>query len=102
MQSVSLDPVEKTRKTAAQIQSAIMQRLSSVTQTHAASCMGTSPSTLSRFVSDDLEKFTLLLAAMGIKVADVDAILIDRDEDFALRLFAQRHLSSQLEQRRAA
>lgn len=101
-QQVSLDPVEMTRKTAAQIQAEILQRLSLVTQTHAAHCMGTSPSTVSRMVADDLEKMALLLASIGLRVCDSDAVVTSQDELSLYKLGLFRYLQADLEKERLA
>lgn len=89
--AVSQDLVESTRKTGAQIQAAILQRLADVTQTHAAACMGVSASTVSRMV-EDVEKVTQLMAALGLKVADQDSMVVERSELDALESMAFKYL----------
>lgn len=99
---VSPDPVEMTRKAAAQIQAEVMQRLALVTQTHAAACMGTSPSTVSRMVTDDLEKVCHLLASIGLRVCDSDAVVSSQEELSLYKLGLFRYLQADIEKERRA
>lgn len=89
--AVSPDAVEMTRKAGAQIQAVILQRLARVTQTHAAACMGVSASTVSR-MNEDVERVAQLLAACGMKVADQDAMVVERTELDALESMAFKYL----------
>jgi len=94
---VSADAVESTRKTGESIQSEILRQLADVTQAHAAACMGVSESTVSR-MREDLAKFSQLLASIGLKVADIDSMVVDPSELDALESMAFKYL----EQRRRA
>lgn len=91
METVSPDPVESTRKSGEKIQSEILRRLADVTQSQAAACMGVHESTISR-MRDDLAKVAQLLAAIGMKVADADSMVVDRSELDALESMAFKYL----------
>ncbi|MGE5622227.1 MAG: CII family transcriptional regulator [Bacillota bacterium] len=91
METVSPETAESTRKTAESIQSAILRRLADMTQAHAAACMGVSESTVSR-MREDLPKFCQLLAAIDLKVADRDSMIVDRSELEALESMALKYL----------
>lgn len=96
-EQVSAERVEMTRKTAARIQAAILQRLAGVTQERAAACMGVSASTVSRAVADDLERVCQIMAALGLQVAEADSIVVSRDEIRALERMACKYLQSRIE-----
>lgn len=97
-ETVSADRVESTRKTAARIQAAILQRLAAVTQERAAACMGVSASTVSRAVTDDLERVCQILAALGLQAAPVDSMVVSRDEMRALERMACKYLQIRLQE----
>jgi predicted XRE-type DNA-binding protein len=99
-ESVSPELLESTRKTAAQLESEILRRLAEFTQSRAASCMGVHASTVSRLVADDLSKLTHFLAAIGLQVAPVDALLINQDELYAVEQMAAKYLQAKIENRR--
>jgi len=88
---VSQEHVESTRKTGESLQSEVLRRLADVTQARAAACMGVSESTVSR-MRDDLGRFTQLLASIGLKVADVDSMTVERSELDALESMAFKYL----------
>jgi predicted DNA-binding protein (UPF0251 family) len=90
-ETVSPEEVEKTRKTGAEIEGEILRRLAKVTQTRAAACMGLSSSTVSR-MTEEIGKVAHLLAAIGMKVADVDAMVVERTELDALESMAFKYL----------
>ncbi|AIY40161.1 phage-related transcriptional transcriptional regulator [Collimonas arenae] len=96
-ETVSTDPVENTRKTAAKIESELLRRISQVTQEHAAACMGTSASTISRFKQEHLLTFCNLLAAIGLQVAATDSVVVDKDDQRALKRMAFNWLKADLE-----
>ena len=99
MTTVSPDQVETTRKIGASIQGTILRRLAAVTQEHAADCMGVSSSTVSR-QKEDLERFCLLLAAIGLDVSPTDAVVVERTEIAALEGLAFKYLKARVEGRR--
>lgn len=96
MESSSLDPSESTRKTAARIQSAILNRLAEVTQVHAAACIGVSPSTVSRAASEDLEGICQILAAIGLQVYAADSMVVEPEEIRSLKRMALKYLQADL------
>ncbi len=96
-ETVSVERVESTRKTAARIQSVIMQRLAGVTQERAAACMGVSASTVSRAVTDDLERICGVLAAIGFQVTPADSMVMSKDEIRALERMACKYLQARIE-----
>jgi predicted transcriptional regulator len=55
-----------------------MQRISEVGQNNVATEIGVSAPTVSRFVSDDLERACQVLAAVGLKLVPVDRVCVDR------------------------
>lgn len=96
MTPVSPDQVESTRKTAARLHGEVLRRLAEVTQERAADFMGTSPSTVSRAKSD-LEQVCQLLAAIGMQVAPLDAVVVSRDDIQALERMAYKYLQTRIE-----
>lgn len=95
-QPVSPERVEITRKTAARIQSAILQRLADATQEHAAACIGVSASTVSRAIAKDLECICQILAAIGLQVSATDAMVVEPEEMRALKRMACKYLQADL------
>lgn len=98
---VSPDVAELTRKEAARIESEILRRLADVTQAHAAACMGVSPSTVSR-MTEEIAKVAQLLAAIGMQVAATDSVVVDRDDQRALKRMAFNWLKADLEKEKEA
>lgn len=96
-EQVSAEQVANTRKSAARIQSAILQRLSLITQERAAACIGVSASTISRAVADDLTRICEILAAVGLQTAPADSMVVSRDEIRALERMACKYLQSRIE-----
>ncbi|MBS0339818.1 MAG: helix-turn-helix domain-containing protein [Proteobacteria bacterium] len=64
------------------------------TQTAIAAAMGCSESTVSRLLSDHLEKLALVLAHAGLKVAPAESRCFPPDYVDALLLMAKQHLST--------
>lgn len=95
---VSAEDVESTRKTGARIRAEIGQRLATVTQARAADCMGVSASTVSRVVAD-LDSVCQLLAALGLQVAPLDAMVVSKARIEALELFTYEYLRTKIEGR---
>ncbi|HEX7387831.1 MAG TPA: CII family transcriptional regulator [Castellaniella sp.] len=98
MNPSSPDAPESTRKIGAQIQAVILQRLADVTQEHAAACMGVSPSTVSRAVTDDLERICQILAVIGLQVSATDSMVVEPEEMRALKRMALKYLQADLAQ----
>lgn len=96
METVSPPDTEKTRKCAAKIQSEILQRIAHITQTKIADSMGVSVSTVSRAVSDDLGRVCEILAAAGLQVAPIDAVVTTQGELDSLKRWTIRYLESDL------
>lgn len=94
---VSADRQEITRKTGARFLSEVLQRLAVTTQDRAAACIGVDGSTLSRFKADHLERACQLLAAVGLQVAPMDAVVVSRDDLQALKRMAYKYLQAEIE-----
>lgn len=95
-QAVSPDKVENTRRIGARLHSEVLQRLAAFTQERAADCMGVSSSTVSRS-KEDLASICHLLAAIGLQVAPVDAVVVSRDDMHALERMAYKYLQTRIE-----
>lgn len=95
-QPVSPEQLESTRKTAARLHGEILRRLAEFTQDRAADFMGTSASTVSR-AKQDLEQVCQLMAAIGMQVAPLDAVVVDREDLQAFKRMAYKYLQSDLE-----
>lgn len=65
-----------------------------VTQTAIATAMGCSESTVSRLLSDHLEKLALVLAHAGLKVAPAESRCFPPDYVDALLLMAKQHINT--------
>lgn len=97
METVLPDQSEKTRKRAAKIQAAVLQRLAKVTQTKAADRIGVAVSTVSRMVSDDrFSDYCALLAALGLKVAGPGDMVFDKELQRATMRMAGNWIDAQL------
>lgn len=94
--TVSPETIESARKTGARIRADIGSRLAEVTQARAADCMGVSASTVSRAVAD-LDHVCHLLAALGLQVAPLDAVVATQADVQALERMAYRYLQSRLQ-----
>lgn len=97
MDSSSSECAESTRKTGARIQATILQRLAAVTQERAAVCMGVSASTVSRAITEDLERICQILAAVGLQVSATDSMVVEPEEMRALKRMALKYLQLDLE-----
>lgn len=86
MTTVSAAIAERARKFA----SVALQRISAVGQNNIAAEIGVSPPTVSRWVSDDLERACQVLAAAGLKVVDHDRVCVDRQTYDALSHIAAK------------
>jgi hypothetical protein len=87
---------ETARKAGARIRAEIGSRIAEVTQARAAECMEVSPSTVSRAM-EDLDKVCHLLAAVGLQVAPLDAVVVSRDDMQALERMAYKYLQTRIE-----
>ena len=91
-ETVSQELHAKTRRDCARIKQDILQRLSTVKQTRAAERMGVHGSTVSRMVTDDLDQFCSLLAAIGMQVASCDSMVVSKADWQALERLAFNYL----------
>jgi hypothetical protein len=89
MTPVSAADAERARK----FQGLVLQRLASVGQRHVAEQLTTSESTVSRFVSSDLERVCLVLAALGLKVVPGEMQCYPPDKIRILLCLARDHLN---------
>lgn len=72
-----------------------MQRISAVGQNTVAIEIGVSPPTVSRFVSDDLERACLILATVGLKVVQADRVCVDKKMYESLITIARAAMANQ-------
>jgi UDP-N-acetylenolpyruvoylglucosamine reductase len=72
--------------------SAVLQALARHSQTRIAEQIGVNDSAISRFKDGDVERAAQILAACGLKVVPIDAVLYDRDKVSALLTLARDHL----------
>lgn len=72
MNQSSVTPSERARKS----HSVALRHISEVGQNTIATEIGVSPPTVSRFVSEDLERACLILANAGLKVVPIDRLVV--------------------------
>jgi hypothetical protein len=96
MKPVLAESPESTRKAGARIESDILRRLADVTQAHAATCMGVSASTVSR-LAERVGEFAQLLSSIGLQVAPSNAVVVNKDDQRALKRMAFNWLKADLE-----
>jgi predicted XRE-type DNA-binding protein len=90
MDQASPDPHAKARR----ISSTVLQATQrDGKQTAIAAAMGVSDSTVSRLLSDHLDKFALVLAHAGLKVVPIEMQCFPKDQVHALLTLAKGHLS---------
>ncbi|MGE8630425.1 MULTISPECIES: MarR family transcriptional regulator [Achromobacter] len=99
-EEVSPEQAEWTRKTGERLRAEFGTAVAAFTQVRAAKIMGTSPSSVSRIVTDDLEGLCHLMAAMGYQFAPLDAMVVSKEKLEALELFTYEYLRSKIESRR--
>ncbi|WP_454676654.1 MarR family transcriptional regulator [Achromobacter marplatensis] len=99
-QAVSPEDTERTRKIGARLRAEFGDAVATFTQVRAAEFMGTSPSTVSRIVTDDLEKVCQLMAAIGWQFAPMDAMVVSKAQLEAYEEFAYEYLRPKVEARR--
>ena len=91
MPTALLAPTERARK----ITCIVLQRVQrNATQVAIAAAMGVSEATLSRLLSDHLDKFAGVLAHAGLKVVPVEVQCFQPDKVAALLTLARDHLSA--------
>lgn len=90
-ETVSSEEVESARKLGARIESEMLRAIARATQARAAACMGVSASTVSRML-DDLPKWALLMASIGIQAAPIEALVVEKKEIEAAEIFALKYL----------
>ena len=78
--------------TARKIESVVLAQLARVTQARIAEQIGVDGSQISRFKDGDLERAAAILAACGLQVVPIDAVLYDRDTALALLTLARGRL----------
>lgn len=93
---VSTDTPAMARMHGARVESEILRQIASVTQARAAERMGVHPSTVSRMV-EKVADVAQLLAAIGMKVAPIDAVVVDEEEQFVLMRMANKWTEAELE-----
>lgn len=89
MTSLSAASTERARKFAA----LALQRISTIGQNKVADEIGVSAPTVSRWVSDDLERACLILAALGLKVVPGDMQCFPPRKVAILMELARDHLN---------
>lgn len=96
-QPVSVARQEITRKNAARIESEVLRQLAHVTQERAAELMGVDPSTVSRFKEEKLDRFCLLLAAVGLQVSPRNSVVTTPHDQKVLKRWAANWLLADVE-----
>lgn len=96
-QPVSAERQEITRKNAARIESEILRRLAHITQERAAELMGLDPSTVSRFKEEKLDRFCLLLSAVGLQVSPKNSVVTTPHDQKVLKRWAANWLLAEVE-----
>jgi len=96
--TVSPADVESTRMLGARNRAEILRAVSRVTQAHAADCMGVSASTVSRAL-EDCDRWSLMLAALGMQVIPVSSMVVDQHELTALENMALKYLEARRQKR---
>jgi predicted transcriptional regulator len=87
---LSVPAPERARKS----HSVALKHISAVGQNNIATEIGVSPPTVSRFVSEDLERACLILAIAGLKVVAIEKICVDQAMYSALVTFASAAMTS--------
>lgn len=90
MDQASISPTERARKIASTVLQAMQK---DAKQTAIAAAIGVSDSTVSRLVSDHLDKFSLVLAHAGLKVVPVEMQCFPQAKVQALLTLARDHLA---------
>lgn len=88
MSEVSQHLRESARKT----ETALRNQLAEVGQAKMAERLGVSESTISRWKAEQIEQVALQLTALGLKVAPIDAKLINASETRAMQALALAYL----------
>lgn len=89
MTPLSSAVAERSRKSHA----LTLQRLASIGQVKVAEVVGASESTVSRFVSTDLERACIVLAALGLKIVPVEMKCYEPRKIAILMELARDHLN---------
>ncbi|MFU2050950.1 CII family transcriptional regulator [Bordetella hinzii] len=87
------NPMEASRKYLSQI----MQRVATRGQKSLADKLEVSEATMSRFITNDLERACQLIAALGLQVCAKDIVAISRDDIQALERMAYKYLQARIE-----
>ncbi|MCA7902882.1 MarR family transcriptional regulator [Burkholderia orbicola] len=98
VETVSSDEIENARMGGAKNEAEVLRSVARATQTHAAACMGLSGSTVSRML-EDLPRWSLLLAAVGLQVVPTGSMVVDPHELTALESMAWKYLETRRQQR---
>lgn len=78
--------------------SVILQALAKVGQSRVADLVGISPSTVTVFKEEQLQRFTAVLAACGLKAVPDTEESVDMVEVRALRVLARARIQEQIDQ----
>lgn len=90
MTALFITPAERARK----MQSAILRKLQeSGSQVALATAMGVSETTISRFKSEQLEQFCLILAHLGMKSVDASKVCVDREAYESMTYIASKAMA---------
>lgn len=92
MTELSKEVAARSRK----IHTGILQHFAHVKNTTVAARACVSDSTISRFLSEDLGKVSMYLAAAGLQVVPADAQVIERDIKRVLFKLARDHIDAEL------
>lgn len=97
---VSPEQCESARKTSERLRAEFGRAVAAFTQVRAAKVIGTSPSTVSRIVTDDVQGVCEVMAAIGWQFAPLDAMVVSKEKLEALELFTYEYLRTKVESRR--
>lgn len=85
---------QELRASARKNETVLRNRLAEIGQVKVADKLDVSESTVSRWKDQDIERISLYLAALKLKVVPSDAELFDKDEVWAMRILSIRGLRS--------
>lgn len=87
----------QTSRRAQRIHTAILQALAKASQARIAELIGCSASTVTLFKDEQLQRFSSILAACGLKVVPDTEESVDMNEVRALRVIARARIQEQID-----
>ncbi len=89
--ALSAEPTARARE----IESLVLQRLVSVGQKNIADAIGVNESTVSRWKEGDIERWSKVLAILGLQVVPVDAVVVNPNYLRSLETLAELGLRAE-------